>query len=135
MTQIASFSAMLLYTKCRIATAPPCGEARLQVLQSCCEALEYVKKNFSKVGAHVRLLQTLYLQVWWINYLIIFSSTQSIDNLLLFRDLSIVLRSNYYYITRNYLYESFCLQKNTNLQTLVIRQKLEINYLTLNCQG
>ncbi|CAB3231136.1 unnamed protein product [Arctia plantaginis] len=54
--------AMLLYTKCRIATAPPCGEARLQVLQSCCEALEFVKKNFSKVGAHVRLLQTWYLQ-------------------------------------------------------------------------
>ncbi|KAJ8726284.1 hypothetical protein PYW07_000982 [Mythimna separata] len=54
--------AMLLYTKCRIATAAPCGEARLQVLQSCCEGLEFVKKNFSKVGAHVRLLQTWYLQ-------------------------------------------------------------------------
>lgn len=57
---------MLLYTKCRIATAAPCGEARLQVLQSCCEALEFVKKNFSKVGAHVRLLQTWYLQVRFI---------------------------------------------------------------------
>lgn len=56
-------SAMLLYTKCRIATAAPCGEARLQVLQSCCEALESVKKNFTKVGAHLRLLQTWYLQV------------------------------------------------------------------------
>lgn len=55
--------AMLLYTKCRIATAAPSGEARLQVLQSCCEALEFVKKNFAKVGAHVRLLQTWYLQV------------------------------------------------------------------------
>ncbi|XP_047042059.1 anaphase-promoting complex subunit 5 isoform X1 [Helicoverpa zea] len=54
--------AMLLYTKCRIATAAPSGEARLQVLQSCCEALEFVKKNFAKVGAHVRLLQTWYLQ-------------------------------------------------------------------------
>ncbi|XP_026737731.1 anaphase-promoting complex subunit 5-like [Trichoplusia ni] len=54
--------AMLLYTKCRIATAAPCGEARLQVLQSCCEALESVKKNFTKVGAHLRLLQTWYLQ-------------------------------------------------------------------------
>ncbi|XP_035445603.1 anaphase-promoting complex subunit 5 isoform X1 [Spodoptera frugiperda] len=54
--------AMLLYTKCRIATAAPCGEARMQVLQSCCEALENVKKNFTKVGAHLRLLQTWYLQ-------------------------------------------------------------------------
>ncbi|CAH0404756.1 unnamed protein product [Chilo suppressalis] len=54
--------ALLLYTKCRIASAPICGEARSQVLQSCCDALELVKKNFSKVGAHSRLLQTWYLQ-------------------------------------------------------------------------
>ncbi|CAH0749049.1 unnamed protein product [Diatraea saccharalis] len=54
--------ALLLYTKCRIASAPVCGEARAQVFQSCCDALETVKKNFSKVGAHSRLLQTWYLQ-------------------------------------------------------------------------
>ncbi|KAJ0181778.1 hypothetical protein K1T71_002500 [Dendrolimus kikuchii] len=54
--------AMLLYTKCRIATAPICGEARGNVLHSCCDALEAVKKNFAKVGAQVRLLQTWYLQ-------------------------------------------------------------------------
>ncbi|XP_073941660.1 anaphase promoting complex subunit 5 ida [Choristoneura fumiferana] len=54
--------ALLLYTKCRIATAPTSGEARLQVIQSCCETLESVKKNFSKIGAQARLLQTWYLQ-------------------------------------------------------------------------
>ncbi|XP_026757188.1 anaphase-promoting complex subunit 5 isoform X2 [Galleria mellonella] len=54
--------ALLLYTKCRIASAPVAGESRVQVLQSCCDALESVKKNFSKVGAHARLLQTWYLQ-------------------------------------------------------------------------
>ncbi|XP_063376218.1 anaphase-promoting complex subunit 5 isoform X1 [Cydia fagiglandana] len=54
--------ALLLYTKCRIATAPTSGEARLQVIQSCCETLESVKKNFTKVGAQARLLQTWYLQ-------------------------------------------------------------------------
>ncbi|XP_004929282.3 anaphase-promoting complex subunit 5 isoform X2 [Bombyx mori] len=54
--------AMLLYTKCRIASAPISGESRTNVLQSCCEALELVKKNFTKVGAHSRLVQTLYLQ-------------------------------------------------------------------------
>ncbi|OWR44924.1 anaphase-promoting complex subunit 5 [Danaus plexippus] len=53
---------MLLYTKCRIATSPPTGEARNQVLQSCCEALDTVKENFSKVGAEARLLHTWYLQ-------------------------------------------------------------------------
>ncbi|XP_045782080.1 anaphase-promoting complex subunit 5 isoform X2 [Maniola jurtina] len=52
----------LLYTKCRIATAPPAGEARSQVLQSCCEALDTVKENFSKVKAQARLLHTWYLQ-------------------------------------------------------------------------
>lgn len=54
---------LLLYTKCRIATAPPSGEARIQVFQSCCEALESVKENFCKIGAQVRLLQTWYIQV------------------------------------------------------------------------
>ncbi|KAM3959023.1 anaphase promoting complex subunit 5 ida [Aphomia sociella] len=54
--------AILLYTKCRIASAPVAGESRIHVLQSCCDALESVKKNFSKVGAHARLLQTWYLQ-------------------------------------------------------------------------
>ncbi|XP_072936844.1 anaphase-promoting complex subunit 5 [Epargyreus clarus] len=54
--------ALLLYTKCRIATAPTAGEPRVQVIQSCCEALESVKENFSKIGAHSRLLQTWYLQ-------------------------------------------------------------------------
>ncbi|KAL4704067.1 hypothetical protein ACJJTC_001989 [Scirpophaga incertulas] len=53
---------LLLYVKCRIASAPVCGESRTQVLQSCCEALDVVKKNYAKVGAHVRLLQTWYLQ-------------------------------------------------------------------------
>ncbi|XP_013181286.1 PREDICTED: anaphase-promoting complex subunit 5 isoform X1 [Papilio xuthus] len=53
---------LLLYTKCRIATAPPTGEARIQVFQSCCEALESVKENFCKIGAQVRLLQTWYIQ-------------------------------------------------------------------------
>ncbi|KAJ2953567.1 hypothetical protein O0L34_g1169 [Tuta absoluta] len=53
---------MLLYTKCRIATAPAAGDARALVLQSCCDALESVKRNFSKVGAQSRLLQTWYLQ-------------------------------------------------------------------------
>ncbi|XP_059048895.1 anaphase-promoting complex subunit 5 [Achroia grisella] len=54
--------ALLLYTKCRIASAPVAGESRIHVLQSCCDALESVKKNFAKVGAHARLLQTWYLQ-------------------------------------------------------------------------
>lgn len=54
--------ALLLYTKCRIANAPPSGEVRLQVLQSCCDALDVVKKNFTRAGAHLRLLQTWYLQ-------------------------------------------------------------------------
>uniref|UniRef100_A0A1E1VXU4 Anaphase-promoting complex subunit 5 n=2 Tax=Pectinophora gossypiella TaxID=13191 RepID=A0A1E1VXU4_PECGO len=53
---------LLLYTKCRIANAPPAGEPRVQVLHSCCEALETVKKNFTKIGAQARLLQTWYLQ-------------------------------------------------------------------------
>ncbi|KPJ15185.1 Anaphase-promoting complex subunit 5 [Papilio machaon] len=53
---------LLLYTKCRIATSPPSGEARIQVFQSCCEALESVKENFCKIGAQVRLLQTWYIQ-------------------------------------------------------------------------
>ncbi|CAG5021639.1 unnamed protein product [Parnassius apollo] len=53
---------LLLYTKCRIATAPLSGEARVKVFQSCCEALESVKQNFSKIGAQVRLLQTWYIQ-------------------------------------------------------------------------
>ncbi|XP_060802230.1 anaphase-promoting complex subunit 5 isoform X2 [Amyelois transitella] len=53
---------LLLYTKCRIASAPVAGESRVQVLQSCCEALDFVKKNFAKVGANARLLQTWYLQ-------------------------------------------------------------------------
>ncbi|CAK1549834.1 unnamed protein product [Leptosia nina] len=53
---------MLLYTKCRIATASPVGDARQQVLQSCCEALDVVKEHFSKVGAVSRLLHTWYLQ-------------------------------------------------------------------------
>lgn len=63
------FPGLLLYTKCRIAAAPVSGEPRLQVLQSCCDALETVKKNFAKVGAHSRLLQTWYLQVLHILYL------------------------------------------------------------------
>ncbi|CAH4003314.1 anaphase-promoting complex subunit 5 isoform X1 [Pieris brassicae] len=53
---------MLLYTKCRIATVSPAGDARQQVLQSCCESLDIVKENFSKVGAQNRVLQTWYLQ-------------------------------------------------------------------------
>ncbi|CAH2066575.1 unnamed protein product, partial [Iphiclides podalirius] len=53
---------LLLYTKCRIATAPPSGEARVLVFQSCCEALESVKENFCKIGAQLRLLQTWYIQ-------------------------------------------------------------------------
>ncbi|XP_028176804.1 anaphase-promoting complex subunit 5 isoform X2 [Ostrinia furnacalis] len=54
--------ALLLYTKCRIASAPVAGEARALVLQSCCDALDTVKKNFARVCAHSRLLQTWYLQ-------------------------------------------------------------------------
>ncbi|KAL0894705.1 hypothetical protein ABMA27_013244 [Loxostege sticticalis] len=53
---------LLLYTKCRIASAPAAGEPRAQALQSCCDALDRVKNNFAKVGAHSRLLQTWYLQ-------------------------------------------------------------------------
>lgn len=55
--------ALLLYTKCRVATAPVTGEARTQVLQSCCDTLDLVKKNFSKIGAQARLLHAWYLQV------------------------------------------------------------------------
>ncbi|KOB76178.1 Anaphase-promoting complex subunit 5 [Operophtera brumata] len=47
---------------CRVATAPTSGEARAQVINSCCQTLETVKNNFSKIGSHVRLLQTWYLQ-------------------------------------------------------------------------
>ncbi|XP_045511447.1 anaphase-promoting complex subunit 5 [Colias croceus] len=53
---------MLLYTKCRVATVSPSGEARVQVLQSCCESLDIAKDNFAKVGAQGRLLLTWYLQ-------------------------------------------------------------------------
>lgn len=53
----------MLYTKCRVATAPVTGEARTQVLQSCCDTLDLVKKNFSKIGAQARLLHAWYLQV------------------------------------------------------------------------
>ncbi|XP_026487717.2 anaphase-promoting complex subunit 5 [Vanessa tameamea] len=53
---------LLLYTKCRVATAPPAGEARTHVLQACCDALDTVKENFAKVGAQARLLHTWYLQ-------------------------------------------------------------------------
>ncbi|XP_041978762.1 anaphase-promoting complex subunit 5 [Aricia agestis] len=57
-----SARALLLYTKCRIATAPPAGEARVQVLQTCCNSLDIVKENFTKIGAQARLLHTWYLQ-------------------------------------------------------------------------
>lgn len=53
----------MLYTKCRVATAPVTGEARTQVLQSCCDTLDLVKKNFSKIDAQTRLLHAWYLQV------------------------------------------------------------------------
>ncbi|XP_026328137.1 anaphase-promoting complex subunit 5 isoform X2 [Hyposmocoma kahamanoa] len=56
--------ALLLYTKCRVATAPVTGEARTQVLQSCCDTLDLVKKNFSKIGAQARLLHAWYLQLY-----------------------------------------------------------------------
>lgn len=55
---------LLLYSKCRVATAPPAGEARALVLQACCGALDTVKDNFAKVGAQARLLHTWYLQVF-----------------------------------------------------------------------
>lgn len=57
------FSALLLYTKCRVASAPSSGEARTQVLQSSCTILESVKKHFQKIGAQSRLLETWYFQV------------------------------------------------------------------------
>ncbi|CAH0726651.1 unnamed protein product, partial [Brenthis ino] len=53
---------LLLYTKCRVATAAPAGEARAHALRSCCRALDTVKENFAKVGAQARLLHTWYLQ-------------------------------------------------------------------------
>lgn len=54
---------MLLYSKCRVALAPRAGEARIEMLQSCCDALDTVKKNFSKVEAHSRVMEIWYLQV------------------------------------------------------------------------
>lgn len=46
-----------------MASAPSSGEARTQVLQSCCTILESVKKHFQKIGAQSRLLETWYFQV------------------------------------------------------------------------
>lgn len=63
--------AMLLYSKCRVATAPQNSatgsggagnETRQHILQSCCEALEAVKSNFAKIEAYSRLLEIWYLQ-------------------------------------------------------------------------
>ncbi|XP_048484443.1 anaphase-promoting complex subunit 5 isoform X1 [Plutella xylostella] len=53
---------LLLYTKCRVSTAPGGGEARAQALLACAGALEAVKRNFLKVSAQGRLLETLYFQ-------------------------------------------------------------------------
>lgn len=54
---------MLLYVKCRIASAPKTGERRSQVLSLCTDLLENVKLNFNKVEAFSRIKDVIYLQV------------------------------------------------------------------------
>ncbi|XP_077292217.1 anaphase promoting complex subunit 5 ida [Arctopsyche grandis] len=54
--------AMLLYVKCRIASAPKTGERRNQVLTLCTDLLENVKLNFNRVEAFSRIKDVIYLQ-------------------------------------------------------------------------
>lgn len=54
---------MLLYVKCKIATAPKSGERRKKVLLLCTDLLNKAKSNFHKVDAISRMKDVIYLQV------------------------------------------------------------------------
>lgn len=54
---------MLLYVKCRIASAPKAGEIRKRTMMLCSDLLETVKEYFNEVDAISRLKDVIYLQV------------------------------------------------------------------------